>query len=347
MAAIVAGAAAAIYAERTTMRGGVAGLTHVRLRWVGFGFAAEFVSMVAFAQLEKHLLRVAGAAGSALSLRAVLATAYRANAISVAVPIIGSAMATGYAYREFRRRGAEPAQVSVALTLAGIFSTVAFALLAAAGAIATGNLAAAVLTAAGGAAAAVVAGAVLVSLRFPRARAWLERLAVVVLSGCRRVVRRPRTEPTVLVAGALARAGSVRLGGRAGWQALAWALVNWTADLACLACAIEAARAPVPWRLLLVIWSAGAGAASFCPVPAGIGVVDIVLITALAAAGLSAPHAVTAVLIYRLITFKIFVTIIWLSYHHLAERRHPPAPGRPRPSPPPATRPAVRGRRPP
>jgi putative heme transporter len=136
----------------------------------------------------------------------------------------------------------------------------------------------------------------------------------------------------VLVASALARSGSVRRGYRAGWLAFAWALVNWAADVACLACAIEAARAPVPWRVLLLIWSAGAGAASFCPVPAGLGVVDIVLITALAAAGLSAPHAVTAVLIYRVITFKILVTIAWLSYHHLAERRSAGEVARSRPS---------------
>jgi len=45
------------------------------------------------------------------------------------------------------------------------------------------------------------------------------------------------------------------------------------------------------------------------PIPAGLGVVDIVLITALAAAGLPATRAVTAVLVYRIITFKILFTV--------------------------------------
>ena len=167
-----------------------------------------------------------------------------------------------------------------------------------------------------------VTGSLLVSMRFPRPRAWLERLMVAALSTSKRVIRRPREEPAGMVARALERVSSVRLGYRVGWQAFGWALVNWTADVACLVCAVVAVRSPVPWRAILLVWSAGAGAASFCPVPAGLGVVDIVLITALTAAGLPAPHAVAAVLLYRIITFKIFFTLGWLGYRRLRERRH-------------------------
>ena len=63
-------------------------------------------------------------------------------------------------------------------------------------------------------------------------------------------------------------------------------------------------------RVLLLVWSAGAGAASLCPVPADLGVVDIVLITSLTAAGVPAPHAVAAVLVYRIISFKILTTLV-------------------------------------
>lgn len=53
-------------------------------------------------------------------------------------------MATGYAYSQFRRRGANPpAVVGVALTLEGILSTVAFTIVVAAAAIVSGNPAAA------------------------------------------------------------------------------------------------------------------------------------------------------------------------------------------------------------
>lgn len=158
--------------------------------------------------------------------RAVPGTAYRANAISVAVPVAGSAMATGCAYREFRRYGARSARAGVALTIAGVFSAVTFAMLAAAGAIITGNLAVAAAAAAGGAAAGAAAGLALISLRFPRPRARLERLAVAVLSTSGRVTGRPRGEVAALVSGSLARADSVRLGYRSGWRALACALAN-------------------------------------------------------------------------------------------------------------------------
>ena len=79
---------------------------------------------------------------------------------------------------------------------------------------------------------------------------------------------------------------------------------------------------PVPWDKLLLVWSAGAAAASFSPTPYGLGVVDIALITALHAAGIASPDAVGAVLLYRLITFKILVTLLWIGYRCLQDRSH-------------------------
>jgi len=75
----------------------------------------------------------------------------------------------------------------------------------------------------------------------------------------------------------------------------------------------------VPWDKLLLVWSAGAAAASLSPTPYGLGVVDIALITALTRAGLAAPEAVGAVLLYRIITFKILVTFGWIGYHRLRD----------------------------
>ncbi len=321
IAAILAGAAVAIYAERSTMRTGITALAHVRPAWIAAGVAAEFVSMAAFGELQRCLLQAGGVSRDAFTLRSVLATAYGANAISVTVPVIGSGIATGYLYRDFRRHGAAPSQISIALTVAGVFSTAAFAALAAAGALATGNLAAGIAAGVSAAAGLVAVAFVLLALRVPRLRAVLERLIVAMLRLSRRMSGRPRSEPRQLLGDALARADRVRLGYRAGGYAFGCALANWAADAFCLICAIEAVGAPVPWRSILIIWTAGAGAASFSPIPAGLGVVDVVLIAALAGAGLPAPHAVAAVLLYRIITFKIVVTMAWLAYHHLAERR--------------------------
>jgi uncharacterized membrane protein YbhN (UPF0104 family) len=102
--AVVAGAGVAIYAERAVLRQGLGGLAHTRVSWVLAGAAAEFGSMAAFGQLERVLLR---AAGARLALRSVLATACNANAIAVSVPVVGSGIAATYAFREFRRSGAD------------------------------------------------------------------------------------------------------------------------------------------------------------------------------------------------------------------------------------------------
>lgn len=115
--------------------------------------------------------------------------------------------------------------------------------------------------------------------------------------------------------------GALRLGYRTAGGAFGWALVNWVADVACLVCAIKAVGEPVPWAAILIVWTAGIGAASFSPVPAGLGIVDIVLIAALATAGLHGKYAVAATLVYRGISLKVLITAAWLVYHHTVGRR--------------------------
>jgi len=122
--AVAAGAVWAIAAERAAIRGGFGVFGHARLWWVGAAVVAQGVSMTAFVLSQRRLLR---AVGGRLPLSWLLSTAHLANAIALAVPFAGSGMATGFAYRRFRRAGADPAAAALVLTLAGIFSTVAFA----------------------------------------------------------------------------------------------------------------------------------------------------------------------------------------------------------------------------
>jgi uncharacterized membrane protein YbhN (UPF0104 family) len=68
-------------------------------------------------------------------------------------------------------------------------------------------------------------------------------------------------------------------------------------------------------------WSAGAGASTLSPTPFGIGVVEPALIAALAAVGTGSPHAVGAVLLYRIITVKI-AGLIWVASCYLRQRAH-------------------------
>jgi uncharacterized protein (TIRG00374 family) len=320
MAAVVTGAGVASYAERATVQRGLAVLPHLRVWWLLAGIGAECLSMIAFGQLQRNMLR---AGGARLSLVSVLATAYRANATAVAVPVIGSGIATAQLYRDFRRAGGQPAQVSVALAVAGVVSSVAFAAVVTAGALVTGNPAAAVAAMAVAAAGVAAIAIVALALRFPAVRIRLVARTTAVLRVSQRVIRWPRTDPARTVGDALDTIGGLRLGWRSGAVAFAAALVNWLTDVACLVCALKAAGASVPWSAILIVWTAGAGAASFSPSPAGLGVVDIVLIAALSGAGIPAAIAVAAVVLYRIVTFKIVITVACLAYPYVRAHRVP------------------------
>lgn len=337
VAVILIGAAAAIYGERATLRQGLDFFPHLRGGWVLAAAGAEFLSMMAFGQLERVLLQ---AAGARLTLRSVLATASNANAIAISVPVAGSGIATAYAIRDFRRAGADVGQASVVLTLAGVLSTVTFAILAALGAALSGNTAAALLGLAGSVACAGVAVALVMSLRFPRFRARLVTLADQVVRIVRRVTRgRPRRDVAAQISSALERAGDLRLSSLALAQAFAYAMVNWVADICCLSCAVHAVGVALPVTKILLIWSAGAGAASLSPVPGGIGIVDIVLIAAFAGAGVPTAAAVAATLLYRLLSFKICGTMAWFAYHAWQRRRAAAAPALASAAPPSSRRP--------
>ena len=214
----------------------------------------------------------------------------------------------------------------MALTVAGVFSTVAFAVVAAAGALITENPAAAGVSLVVGFLLAAAVAVIVVAMRFPRARVWLVGRTIAALRLSKRVTKRPRGEPRSVVTGALERVGALHLGYRIAAGAFGWALVNRIADAACLVCAIKAVGETVPWTAVLIIWTAGVGAASLSPVPAGLGIVDIVLIAALATAGLHGKYAVAAVLIHRFISLKVLITVAWLIYHYVAGRRRGYAP---------------------
>jgi putative heme transporter len=209
----------------------------------------------------------------------------------------------------------------VVLTVAGVFSTVAFMVIAATGALITGNPAAAAVSLVASFLLAAAVAAIVVAIRFPRARTGLVGHVTAALRLSKRVIKRPKGEPRTVVADALDLVEALHLKYRTAAGAFGWALVNWIADVACLVCAIKAVGEPVPWAGILIIWTAGIGAASFSPVPAGFGIVDIVLIAALATAGLHGKYAVAAALVYRSISLKVLITVVWLIYHRVARRR--------------------------
>jgi putative heme transporter len=323
IAAICVGAAAAVYAERSTIGDGIHNVTNLDWAWVAAASLAEVLSMLALALLYQALLR---ANYARLTVTWILAASHIANGISISVPVIGSGMASRLAYRQFREGGADPAAASLTLTLAGIVSTVTFATVVTAAAVLSGNPAAS----AGGLLAAIAmlaaAAAVALELRSENGQARLVRLIAFLLRCSQRVSRRPKGDAQTLARAVLASIARMRLGMPTLAQALLWSLVNWWADVACLAFALRAAGITgLSVGKILLVWTAGAGAASLSPTPAGIGAVEVAMAAALTAAGVKGTHAITGILVYRAITLKGSGTIWALLYHHIHQRgRHLP-----------------------
>jgi putative heme transporter len=318
--AIVVGSGAAIYAERSVIYSGLASFLRSEAGWVIAALAAECVSMAGLARLQQIMVR---AAGTSLALDSLMAIAYSSNALSTGVPVAGSGLAVAYSQRQYHARGADRATVTLALGVAGVISSVAFAVIVGVGAVVSGNPAAAVAGLVTSLCGAVAAILLVVALHSPRGRARLRRPTVRVLRLSKRLIRRPSGDPVQAADGALRRLGAFNLSLPGIVSAFASAMVNWLADVLCLAASIAAIGVTVPWSKLLLVWSAGSAAATFAPTPFGLGIVDIALITALHASGVASGEAVGAVLLYRIISTKILMTLLWRGYRRLRDRRRP------------------------
>lgn len=255
--AIFLGTAAAVYAERSAIGQGLHNVRHLNWAWVVAASLSELLSMLGLVLLYRTLLQ---ASQARLSVTWILASSQIANAISIAVPVIGSGMASRQAYLQFREGGADPGAASLALTLAGVVSTVTLPTVVTAAALLSGNPAAAVsgLLAAAALLAAVVA--VAVELRSENGRARLLRLIVFPLRFSQRVTHRPKGQAQALAHKVLVSVQRMQLGRSALTWALLWGLVNWWADVACLVFALQAAGITgLSAGKILLVWTAGTG----------------------------------------------------------------------------------------
>jgi hypothetical protein len=305
----VAALAAAGVAGRPAVAASFAVLGHLHWLWIPAALLLEAASMAAFAVMLRRLL---AAGGASVGIRPMLATAYAANAVSVSVPLAGPALATAYTFRRFTRQGADAPLAGWSLLAGGVISSAAAALVVVGGALASGNILVAAVAVPGGVlaiAALVVAAA---AARRPRLRGALERPAAWTLRQGSRLLRRPANEPRLTIRAWAERLGALRLP-PLGWATVTGlALANWLADAAVLAVSIHATGATVPWHDLLLVYGSGIAAQSLNITPGGLGVTEGTLSLALVATGLSASHALAAVLLYRLASFWLVATAGWL-----------------------------------
>ena len=298
-------------------------LGHLRWAWVVLGVVAEAGSFLAFALLQRTMLR---AGGVDMAIGPMAAITMAANAITNSIPA-GSAIAPVYSFRQYRQRGADQALAGWSVVAAFVAESVALAAVAAVGVSVAGaegaslDLVGVTLT--------VFVLAVTMGVVFVQKRA-LVWTVTAVLRLCQRLTGWPRGELAHHIDRIIHRLTVVRLSAGQMVAALRLALANWLLDCGCLAVSFLAVGAPVPWKGLLLAYGAGQLAANLPITPGGLGVVEGSLTIALVAYGGASPSTVVAVLLYRVISFWLALPVGWGAWGWLAWM------GRRRPSPTPA-----------
>ncbi|MBO0713420.1 MAG: UPF0104 family protein [Acidimicrobiales bacterium] len=302
-----------VFGRRDELAGASTALSHPRWPWLVVAVVVEGASLAAFGGLQRCLLR---SGGVPVRLGPMTAVALAGNSINNSLPA-GPLFASLFAFRQFRRRGADDALAAWVLVGTTILAAVALAVLASVGlglaesqGSAFGIVTPILLS-------LVVALAAVVLLRRPGLLAGPAR---AILRASKRLVHRPRGNVGSLVARLVERIQGVTPGGRHLAAGLAWAFANWVLDCACLAASFGVVGAPVPWRALLLAYGAGQLAANLPITPGGLGVVEGSLTIALVAFGGQEGVSVAAVLVYRIISFWVSLPAGWISWAALTLR---------------------------
>jgi len=310
--------AVAVLAERPLLGESIHSFTHLRLLPVFWALVFEALSMLSLALLERRLLIISG---HRLSAGRAVAIAYASNAMAQSLPIVGSGAATAFTYRRMVSHGAVPTLAGWTLTLAGVASNIAFVIILSIGGLVSGETLAMIAGGIGLVLSALVIAVGVIAVRRASVRERVGRAAVWVLSRVQRLIHRPAGDAAGIVGATMADLTAFHLHRRDALHVVGSAFRNWAFDLLCLAFSIKAAGAHVPWWGIVLAWAAGAGGASLNLTPGGLGVVELALTGALVAVGVPSNQALTAVLVYRAITFWLAIVVGWPIYWRLS-REH-------------------------
>jgi uncharacterized protein (TIRG00374 family) len=300
------------------------------LSWVLIAAACEAVSMDMYARQQRSLLR---AVSVRMSLARALGVTYLRSAISTLAPA-GSALSAAYAFRQFRRSGADREQATAVTVLCGLISIVGLGLLYVVGA---GALVAAdpisqwqhhpaTVTSLGAGLVVIAAlwwGARRMAAIDPpaadTAAAGIDARTTVDSAYRRAVVAARRFAHDAIRSGRTVSTGNLAL-------ATAFAVANWLTDLLCFAASARAFGVPVDLATLATIYL-GAQIIRQVPLtPGGIGLIETGLLAGLTSAGAPAAAAAATVLTYRVLSNWVIVPIGGLAWFGL---RRPALPREP------------------
>ena len=309
-----------LFGKRGELRSAWHEVSRASLGWILAAIAAEAASLYAYALLQRRTLRLAQGNGSAMPMSALAALSLANDAIANTVPgepVISSA----YRYRYFRRYGVPPASAGWTIFTVLVAQAIGLSLLLLLGVIvalaASTNARYASVTIVG---LVIVAAAVAILVR----RDLVLRLLALLPRAARRASgqRRQRVHAvTIRIESILARMREIPLSTGSTVEVVAIAFAVWLADFCCLVCSFGAVRGAIPWSGMLLAYGAAQVAGSLPVVPGGIGIIEGSLAVILTRYGSTRVSALSAALVYRLVSFWLVIAIGWITVAVISRRQ--------------------------
>jgi putative heme transporter len=275
--------------------------------WVLAGLVAAMASMHSFAQIQRTLLRSAGVKVKQWRSEAAF---YAGNALSTTMPG-GPVLSATFIYRQQRIWGASPVVASWQLVMSGALQVVGLALLGLGGAFLLGaskNPLSLIFSLGGFIALILLAQAVATRPEL------IDGIGVRVLSWFNSLRGKPADTGLDKWRETLSQLEAVSLSRRELGEAFGWSLFNWIADVACLLFACYATGGHPSLAGVTVAYAAARAVGSIPLMPGGLLVVEAVLVPGLVSSGMTLASAISAMLIYRLISW-IFISVIgWVVF---------------------------------
>ncbi|MCH9729289.1 MAG: YbhN family protein [Actinomycetia bacterium] len=275
--------------------------------WVLGAVVAAMASIHSFAQIQRTLLRSAGVHVRQWRSEAAF---YAGNALSTTMPG-GPVLSATFIYRQQRIWGASPLVASWQLVMSGVLQVIGLALLGLGGAFMLGaskNPLSLIFSLGGFVALVLLAQAVATRPEL------IDGIGVRVLSWFNSFRGKPADSGLAKWRAILTQLESVQLGRRDLGVAFSWSLFNWIADVACLLFACYATGGHPSIAGVTVAYAAARAVGSIPLMPGGLLVVEAVLVPGLVSSGMSLAPAISAMLIYRLVSWIFISAIGWVVF---------------------------------
>jgi putative heme transporter len=275
--------------------------------WVLAAVVAAMSSMHSFAQIQRTLLRSAGVKVKQWRSEAAF---YAGNALSTTMPG-GPVLSATFIYRQQRIWGATPVVASWQLVMSGALQVVGLALLGLSGAFLLGaskNPLSLMFSLGAFIALIVLAQAVATRPEL------IDGIGVRLLSWFNSLRGKPSDTGLDKWRETLSQLESVSLSRRELGEAFGWSLFNWIADVACLLFACYATGGHPSLAGVTVAYAAARAVGSIPLMPGGLLVVEAVLVPGLVSSGMTLASAISAMLIYRLVSWIFISAIGWVVF---------------------------------